>query len=247
MNSAVIVAAGRGLRMGAETPKQYLPLDGVPILGRTLAVFANSGLFGEMILVVADGETEYCRRSILDRMGMRHDVCIVSGGGQRQESVFNGLAASRGGEDAVVLIHDGVRPFVTADLLAACLDAARRAGACALGVKASATLKEAGPEGDIRRTLPREDVWLAQTPQGFRLGLIKEAHRRAREDGFCATDDAQLVERLGRPVVLVPGSRMNIKITTPDDLHLAEIIWQHQRGSAAAVPPAGDAGSGSAS
>lgn len=235
MNSAIIVAAGKGVRMGGSVRKQYLPLDGEPILGHTLRTFIQSRLFEDIILVVAATDRAHCRRTVLDRLERRPPLRLVDGGRERQESVSKGLAACRGGEDAVVLIHDGVRPFVDTVLLARCLDAAHHGGACVTAVRASDTLKQAGSDGRVVRTLPREDIWLAQTPQGFRLGLIREAHRRARQGGVVGTDDAQLVEQLGHPVAIVPGSRLNIKITTPDDLHLAEaLLRQNRPGTAAA-------------
>lgn len=229
MNTAIIVAAGQGVRMGASISKQYLPLDGEPILARTLRVFSASRLFEDIVLVVAAADEAYCRQTILASLEAPPAVRLVIGGVARQESVYNGLTACRGGGDAVVLIHDGVRPLVSAALLRQCLDGAHRSGACVPAVSASETLKQAGPEGAVLRTLPRENVWLAQTPQGFRLDLIREAHQRAREAGYTGTDDAQLVERLGHPVAIVPGSRFNIKITTPDDLHLAEALWRYGR------------------
>jgi 2-C-methyl-D-erythritol 4-phosphate cytidylyltransferase len=236
MNTAIIVAAGQGTRMGGTVRKPYLPLDGVPILGRTLRAFTGCGLFQEIILVVAASEMAFCRRHILHDLNSRPNghptIRLVAGGGERQESVCNGLEASDGQDDDAVLIHDGVRPFVAAEDLACCLEAVKSHGACITAVPSCDTLKEIGSDGGIVRTLPRQTIWLAQTPQGFRLGLIRAAHRRAREEGFIGTDDAQLVERLGHTVAIVPGRRLNIKITTPEDLRLAEAIWRHAHGMA---------------
>lgn len=236
MNTAIIVAAGQGSRMGGTIRKPYLPLGGVPVIGRTLETFTQSRFFEDIILVVAAADVDHCRQYVLDRLGLRRVVHIVAGGRERQESVFNGLAASRGAADSLVLIHDGVRPFVSIGDLRRCLNAASHHGACVLGAKANDTLKEVGPDGKVRRTIPRKDVWLAQTPQGFHFDLIMTAHVRAREEGFSGTDDVQLVERLGHPVAMVPGSPWNIKITTPDDLRLAEIIWRYQQDSPVTVP-----------
>ncbi len=215
--------------MGGSVRKPYLMLAGAPILGRTLAVFAQSGFFEEIIVVVAATDREYCRRQVVEGLQTKQAIRIIAGGRERQESVFKALEASSGQDDDVVLIHDGVRPFVSADDLARCLEAVERHGACIAAVPASDTLKAVDPDGCVARTLPRETIWQAQTPQGFRLGLIREAHRRAREDAFVGTDDAQLVERLGHTVRIVPGSRVNIKITTPEDLPLAEAILRHAR------------------
>ena len=127
----------------------------------------------------------------------------------------------------MVLIHDGVRPFIPFAVLDGCIDGTHTHGACIAAVPASDTLKRVDADGHIAQTLPRTTIWQAQTPQGFRLGLIREAHQRARKEGFRSTDDAQLVERLGHRVAIVPGSRFNIKITTPEDLTLAEAIWRY--------------------
>jgi 2-C-methyl-D-erythritol 4-phosphate cytidylyltransferase len=227
MNSAIIVAAGKGLRMGGPVSKQYLSLAGVPILGRTLKAFEKSGLFDEIIVVVAAADKEHCCRQVIGKTKMAQAIRIVTGGRDRQESVSKGLEASSGQDDDTVLIHDGVRPFVSEDALVQCLAAVNIHGACITAIPACDTLKQIDANGQITQTFPRDAVWLAQTPQGFRLGLIRAAHRQAREAGFVGTDDAQLVERLGQTVTVVPGSRANIKITTPDDLLLAEAIWRH--------------------
>jgi len=231
MNAAIIVAAGRGTRIGGALSKQYLALDGVPILRRTIEAFVRSGLFNEIFVVVAADDMAYCRRHILDGLPTEPQLRLVAGGRERQESVSNGLEAVGGQEDDAVLIHDGVRPFITPDALRNCLASVHQHGAGILAVPARDTLKVVGEDRRIAETLARKNIWQAQTPQGFRLGLIREAHRRAREEGFCGTDDAQLVERLGHGVAIIPGSRFNIKITTPEDLPLAEAIWRHVRGA----------------
>jgi len=213
--------------MGGSVSKQYLSLAGVSILGRTLDVFTQSDLFEEIILVVAATDKAYCRRKVIDGLKTKQIIRLVAGGRDRQKSVFNGLEASQGQDDDTVLIHDGVRPFVSEDALTQCLTAVNAHGACIVAVPACDTLKQIGSDGRIAKTLSREAVWLAQTPQAFRLGLARAAHRQAREEGFTGTDDAQLVERLGHTVTVIPGSRANIKITTPDDLRLAEVIWRH--------------------
>ena len=228
LTAAVIVAAGKGVRMGGEVGKQYLPLAGVPILQRTLNAFAASGLFQEIILVVAAAEMDYCRRRVVDEVNTTATIRLIAGGPERQESVFNGLEACSGDAADPVLIHDGVRPFVSKDDLSRCLQTVGTHGACIVAIPSADTLKRVGVDGRIKHTLPREAIWLAQTPQGFRLGLIRAAHRRARRDGFSGTDDAQLLERTGHAVAIVPGSRANIKITTPEDLRLAEAIWQYR-------------------
>ena len=227
MNFAIIVAAGQGTRMGGTLSKQYLPLDGLPILRRTLDVFIHSGHFQKIVVVAAVADKAYCRRKVLDALDMGQTIRLVSGGRERQESVFNGLEAIDGQDGDVVLIHDGVRPLIPFAVLDGCIDGTQTHGACIAAVPASDTLKRVDADGHIAQTLPRTTIWQAQTPQGFRLGLIREAHQRARKEGFRSTDDAQLVERLGHRVAIVPGSRFNIKITTPEDLPLAEAIWRY--------------------
>ena len=227
MNWAVIVAAGKGLRMGGDVRKPYLPLGGMPVLGRTLTTFSRSEQFEELVVVVAAEEMETCRREVIEPLGLTAGLRLVAGGRKRQDSVFNGLQACRGHADDPVLIHDGVRPLVRAALLTRCLAATRQNGACIAAIPASDTLKQSRADGRITQTLDRDELWRAQTPQGFRLGLIRAAHRKARQEGFTGTDDAQLVERIGQPVFIVPGQRTNIKLTHPDDLPLAEAIWQH--------------------
>lgn len=224
MNSAIIVAAGTGQRMGGAIRKQYLPLDGVPILGRTLSLFAASGLFDEIAAVVPAEDLDYCRSHLLAPLNLREQVHLVAGGSERQESVQCGLARCRGADHDLVLIHDGVRPFLDKERLRICLAETARHGACVLGHPEADTLKRVSREGVIIRTHPRKGLWRVQTPQGFRLGLIRAAHRRAREEGFIGTDDAQLVERIGAPVRVIANSPLNIKITHPDDLALAEAI-----------------------
>lgn len=231
MNFAIIVAAGQGTRMGGTLSKQYLPIGGVPILRRTLDVFIQSGHFPKIVVVAATADMVYCRRQILAEIAPGPALHLIAGGGERQESVFNGLAAIDGQDEDVVLIHDGVRPFLPLAVLTNCLDGTQTHGACIAAVQASDTLKRVDAGGRIVQTLPRATIWQAQTPQGFRLGLIRQAHQRARDEGFRCTDDAQLVERLGHRVAVVPGSRRNIKVTTPEDLPLAEAIWRHGRRS----------------
>ena len=152
MRSAIIVAAGQGVRMGGSISKPYLPLGGVPILKRTLSVFTQSGLFEEIILVVADTETAFCREQIADGLSTPSTLRIAAGGRDRQESVFKGLASCGGKADDVVLIHDGVRPFVSTEVLSQCLEAASASGACITAVAACDTLKQTGDDGRIVQT-----------------------------------------------------------------------------------------------
>jgi 2-C-methyl-D-erythritol 4-phosphate cytidylyltransferase len=220
---ALIAAGGSGRRFGGPGPKQYLSLAGVPLLVRTLGVFDRCEVIDALVLVVPESDRRFVRESLLTGAGLRKTVLLCSGGAQRQESVFNGLACIRD-DDSLVVIHDAVRPLVTCECITACVDAARTQGAGIAAVPAWDTLKRVTTAGTIDATLPREDVWLAQTPQAFRTGLIRHAHQTARAQSFIGTDDASLVERQGGSVRIVPGSRHNIKITTSEDMALAEAL-----------------------
>jgi len=220
---AIIVAGGRGSRLAGPIAKQYRQLAGVPILTRTLRVFDGCGAIDRMVVVVPAADIDFVRAAILEPAALSKNVVVVAGGLQRQDSVFNGLAAVAP-QAALVVIHDAVRPLVTCETITACTDAARRYGACIAGLPVWDTLKCISDSGCIEATLPREHVWMAQTPQAFRADLLRAAHERARREAVLGTDDASLVERMGAIVHMVPGSPCNIKITTLRDLALAEAL-----------------------
>ena len=209
--------------MGGTVRKQYLALSGRPILAHTLAAFGACSLVERIYLVVPEDDFSHCRRHVIPQAAVKTPIRLVAGGGRRQESVRNGLAAVPAGE-TVVAVHDGVRPFVSPEDIGACIRSAEREGACILGIPVFETLKITDAEDTIRTTVDRRRTWLAQTPQAFRFQLIKDAHDTAHARGYRATDDAMLVERLGKPVRIITGSRLNIKITTREDLLLAEAI-----------------------
>jgi 2-C-methyl-D-erythritol 4-phosphate cytidylyltransferase len=222
--SVVIAAGGKGRRMGAGTPKQFLFLGGVPVLERTIAAFHSLHSVREIVLVVP-ADCIPRTRALVRRAGFKKVSEVVEGGEERQSSVFNGLerCSFRSG---VVLVHDAVRPLVGRRTVMSVIRAARRYGAAVAGIPVKDTIKiesQAHP-GFYARTLRREELWAVQTPQGFMFPLLWEAHRRVRSSGFVGTDDASLVERMGTPVRIVPGSETNIKITTPDDRKLAEFL-----------------------
>ncbi len=220
---AIIPAGGAGRRMGAGQAKQYLRLRGRPILAHTLQIFENSRFIDEIILVVPETDVPRARRNIVDAFDFKKITAVVPGGRERQDSVRNGLGIV--GEDCrVVVVHDGVRPFPTASLIRRIVEEARRGRAAVAGVHASDTVKRADPDGLVLETLDRRDLWLIQTPQAFPAAMLKDAYRRAGEGNYYGTDDASLVERAGYPVVIVPGDSRNIKITTREDLALAEHI-----------------------
>jgi len=208
--------------------KQYLPLAGMPVLTRTLLTFERCRSVDAIFLAVASSEQQYCQRQIIEPLQLATPLTIVAGGGSRQESVFNGLVAMDPGPHWVI-IHDGVRPFVAAEHIDACLKSAKVHGASILALPATDTIKQVDGEGMIRKTCCREGIWLAQTPQVFRLKDIRKAHEDARRQSYRGTDDAALMERIGRPVAVVAGSRRNIKITTAEDLELARAMAQFEK------------------
>lgn len=219
---ALIPAAGMGKRMGAGSNKQYLLLDGMPILARTVAAFEASPFIDGIYLVSPEQEIPFCRSEVVDRYGFSKVRAIVPGGAERQHSVCNGLdAMSDVASDDLVLIHDGVRPFVSQEMLKTAAETAREYGAAVVAVPVKDTVKVVRG-GVIVETPPREELWLAQTPQAFRYGLIRDAHARAKAEGFLGTDDASLIEHQGGEVRIVTGDYRNIKMTTPEDLVLAE-------------------------
>jgi 2-C-methyl-D-erythritol 4-phosphate cytidylyltransferase len=227
---ALIPAAGMGKRMGASINKQYLQLDGLPIVARTISVFEQSPLIEAIYLVIPADEIPYCREHVVAACGFRKVVEIVAGGRERQHSVMNGLHAMRRNVDDgdVVLIHDGVRPLITPQLVSESIEAARIGDGALVAVPVKDTIKTVR-DGIVMDTPPREMLWQAQTPQAFCFAKIYDAHRAAEQEGFLGTDDASLVERRGGVVRVVRGDYRNIKITTPEDLVLAGAFLAGER------------------
>jgi 2-C-methyl-D-erythritol 4-phosphate cytidylyltransferase len=221
--SAVIVAAGKGTRMKLDINKQYVHINGEPVLARALKAFEMCPAIDEIILVVNSQEIVYCKQNIADLFGFQKLKAITAGGEQRQNSVYNGLKEISGRCD-IVLVHDGARPFVDERTINDCIDAAARYGAACAAVPVKDTIKTGDADSFICDTLDRNSLWSIQTPQAFNFELLKNAHEAAAEDGFMGTDDAVLAERGGKPVKLVMGSYFNIKITTREDLIIAEAI-----------------------
>lgn len=219
--SAIIVAGGKGIRMGAAMRKQYMLLAGKPIFCHTLEVFDTCSCIHEIFLVVPPDDLNTCSEKWISSLTLHKKMYLVAGGTERQDSVYLGLQAVSSRQCDVVVIHDAVRPFVSSLMIEACVVEARVSGACIVGMPAMDTAKLVN-SGQIERTLDRNTIWMAQTPQAFGLNLIRTAHEKARKDRFIGTDDAMLVERLGHKIRIIPGSRLNMKITTPEDLPLAE-------------------------
>jgi len=226
---AILVAAGRGLRSGSPVPKQFRPLGGTPLLALSLRPFAACTEIRRAILVVPDPEEARRRLSGWLPSGMSID--FARGGETRQASTCAGLEAAKGA--SLVLVHDGVRPFITPDLIRRVLSGAARHGAAVPLLPVQETLKNVSPEGRVLGTAPRGEFALAQTPQGFRREILEAALRQAASEGYEGTDEAELVERLGHTVARVEGLRDNLKITTPGDFLVAEAILARESGLAA--------------
>jgi len=211
--------------MGAEKPKAFLPLGDRPIWVHTLQKFEDCPQVDEVLALLPPGEVDRAGETVR-RFGLTKVIHILPGGEQRQDSVSRGLQALRGKADWVI-IHDGVRPFVPLELIQQVLSETRRWKAVVVALPANETVKEVSPENEVVRTVDRRRLWMIQTPQSFEYPLILRAHEEARREGFLGTDDASLVERLGIPVKILHGSRFNFKITTPEDLALAEALLKY--------------------
>ena len=220
---AIIPAAGSGIRMESKRAKQFLSLDGKPILALTLEPFQESTV-DAIILVVPLDDLEYCKKEIVERFGFTKVKKIVPGGKWRQDSVRFGLEATEGKYD-LVLIHDGVRPLIEKRLIERVIKEAMVNRAVITALPAKETVKEVNDLRDVVKTYDRKRVWMVQTPQAFRYQDILNAHHKALKQGWEeATDDALLVEKSGITVKVVEGSEKNIKVTTPDDLELARLL-----------------------
>lgn len=226
MASAIILACGKGIRMGAPIAKQYLILKGCPIVVHTLRVFLSCAEINNIYLVIPEKDKDYCKTKILDLYGFTDRVTLVSGGERRQDSVYNALNRIHDdNHENIVVIHDGVRPFVTNEQIIKTIDKAVRYGSCILTVPVFDTIKKINNDCFIEKTIDRKNLYLAQTPQSFQYHIIQHAHEEAKKSDFSGTDDASLLEWLGFNVKIVKGSQLNIKITTPEDLVLAEAIF----------------------
>ena len=223
----LIPAAGQASRMGKKRNKQYLLLEGKPVLAHTLQAFMGLGLFAPVIVIVTPGEEGLLRKWVLGPFFTQEDILVVHGGAERQHSVYNGLTALHKQHfpgDGFVCIHDGARPFADESLIQSVCRAALDGGAAVCGTPLKDTIKEVNREQRVIATPRRENYVAVQTPQCFRFSLLWEAHTMARERQFVSSDDAALVEQLGRSVKVVPGREDNIKLTTPLDLLIAGVL-----------------------
>lgn len=218
--SALIAAGGRGRRMNSSISKQFLFVKGYPILYYTLKTFELMDCFDEIVMVAGKQDMDYTREQIINQYRFEK-IRMIEGGLERQDSVYNGLRELSPQTD-IVVIHDGVRPFVTKEIIKKSIEAAKRYKAIGVAVPVKDTIKVVGDGNIIKQTPNRKELWAMQTPQTFKYDLILKAHEEARKDNFFGTDDAMLVERLGLPVRIIEGAYENIKITTPEDIIIAE-------------------------
>lgn len=232
--AAVVLSAGRGSRMGTEVPKQYLTLGGKPVIYYALNAFEQSRV-QEIILVSGEEDVRYCQREIVEKYNFAKVRAVVPGGTERYHSVFCGLAEleKSGGHPDYVMIHDGARPFVNQEIIKRCSEAVEREQACVAGMPVKDTIKIANRDQFAVETPERSFVWQVQTPQVFSYDLINRAYKRLIEreeqgERISVTDDAMVLETiLNKQVYLVEGSYKNIKITTPEDLEMAEIFLKN--------------------
>lgn len=224
--AAIVLAAGRGRRMESDIPKQYLKIGEFEVIYYTLAAFEQS-MVDEVILVTGEEEIPFCQKEIVDKYGFKKVAKIVAGGAERYDSVYQGILAA--GECDLILIHDGARPLVTPEIIAAVAENAALHRNCTTGMPVKDTIKIADAEQFAADTPDRSRIWAIHTPQGFTKEVIVEAHERFRKDPNPGpvTDDTMLVEKyMEIPTKLVAGSYKNIKVTTPEDIFLAKVLMQ---------------------
>lgn len=220
--TAIVLAAGQGKRMNSQIQKQFLELGGYPVVYYALRCFQESPLITEIILVTGKENVSYCEKEVVEKYGFSKVSAVTAGGKERYDSVYAGLLAC--GSCDYVFIHDGARPFIDAGILERGLEGAKKTGACVVGMPSKDTVKIADADGFVAETPNRSCVWNIQTPQIFSYKIIREAHESIRRKDMSAiTDDAMVVEQeAGIKVNLVEGSYQNIKLTTPEDLLIAE-------------------------
>ena len=225
-NTAIVLAAGQGKRMNSKVQKQFLELGGKPLLYYSLKCFQDSGMIRDIILVTGAESVPFCKEEIVEKYGLTKGTKVIPGGKERYDSVYEGLLSCENSD--FVLIHDGARPFITEEIIRRGIQGVEKTGACVIGMPSKDTVKIADTQGYVAETPERSSVWTIQTPQIFEYNLIREAHEKIRcRDMSAITDDAMVVEQeTGVKIVLVEGSYKNLKITTPEDLDIAEIFLQ---------------------
>ena len=221
-NYALIVAGGKGKRMGRDISKQFICINNKPIIWYTIKAFENCEHIDGIFVVISKDDMEYFNENVLKVYDFKKILAVVEGGSERQDSVYNGLLAIE--ECDIVLIHDGARPFVSEKIIKQGIDYAKIYGAAACGVIPKDTIKVRDEESFSKETFKRDTLFAVQTPQCFNYESIKKAHDAIREENLIVTDDTMAIEKLGKKVYLYEGSYTNIKVTTPEDIELAEII-----------------------
>jgi len=214
--------------MGGSVPKQFLALGGQPLILHSLHVLQASSIIEEVILAVPQNDMDYCLDEIVTKHRFTKVTKVVPGGHERQDSVRHALEAVHDDVD-VVLVHDAVRPFLTEHMVEGVVRAAQDKGAAIIALPMKDTVKQVGADHVVERTVDRQSLWVAQTPQAFRRDWLLAAHRKAHAEGIRATDDAYLIEWAGHPVNVVEGSGENIKITRPEDMVIGEAILASRR------------------
>ncbi len=225
MNTAIIVAAGKGTRMNAGINKQFIDINGKPLLAHTLQAFQSCREIDRIILVSGKEELQLCREQILETYGFDKVDRLVVGGSERQQSVYNGIKELDEG-CGVVVIHDGARPIVTDNIIERCIEGAKAYGAVSAGMPVKETIKVLDENGFVKCTPERGTLWVTQTPQAFKPEIIRNAHESALSNGISGTDDAFLVESMGIKVKMIESSYENIKVTTPEDIIIAETLMK---------------------
>ena len=225
--TAIVLAAGQGKRMHSKIQKQFLEIGGKPILYYSMECFQKSPLIQDIILVTGEDMISYCQSEIVEKYGFTKVCKVTAGGKERYDSVYAGLLCCQ--DTDYVYIHDGARPFVTEEMIQRGYEAVKRTNACVMGMPSKDTVKLADPSGYIKETPDRKIVWNIQTPQIFSYDLIRGAYESIRKkDMSNVTDDAMVLEQeTGTKILLVEGSYQNIKITTPEDLAVAEAFLRY--------------------
>jgi 2-C-methyl-D-erythritol 4-phosphate cytidylyltransferase len=222
----MVLAAGQGKRMKAGRNKQFIELEGKPVIIHTLTVFENDPMCEEIKLVINEKEV-----SLFKELLATYEIAKVSemvlGGKERQDSVYNGLLRMENAE--IVLVHDGARPFIRQEVIHRLVEKAKLEGAAIVGVPVKDTIKKVNSDLLIMETVERAALWMIQTPQAFQYPILQSAHQRAKEEQYLGTDESSLVERIGIPVHMVEGDYENIKMTTPEDLIVANAILKKQK------------------
>lgn len=221
-NYALIVAGGKGKRVGRDISKQFICINNKPIIWYTIKAFESCEHIDGIVVVISKDDMDYFNENVLEVYDFKKILAVVEGGAERQDSVYNGLLMIK--DCDIVLIHDGARPFVSEKIINEGIEYAKSYGAAACGVMPKDTIKVKDSDDFSKETLQRDTLFAVQTPQCFEYNSIKKAHEFIRKENLMVTDDTMVIEKLGKRVYLYEGSYTNIKVTTPEDIEVAEII-----------------------